>query len=580
MKLERIEINANLGIVHNELENYEEAADIFAESVQIAKELGSKHLEQLILMLLGITHWMLNQVPEAYKCFEQACQLAEALNDEEKIAQACVLFGKLELDQGYPKKALGHLNISREKAVRAVCIKTLTLADHMMGDTYVIVIKPQEAIKHYKQFLEFDENDESEQATARLKMRAYYTDCNDYKSVIECYHEGLRLSLKLNDKRKTESEARESLGISYYHAGDYKKAQECCKEAWAIANAQEYTQLQVRVDMILGDVFCQKRMGKSFKFLFRMLEDFTKSEKATKIRILSKLASSARNIGRYQMAISLHRQQTDIANGIEEKACAFQALGTDYELVHEFDKALDCYKKFLEFAEKMNDVEKGQASVDMERVHLLKGEYNKAIELSKNAESLGDKSVIAKANSVMGCAYTGRGEYGKAIEKIQKEIENTETNDKLKIARAKGNLGKAYIGADGYGHAVVCFRDQMKLAHEIRDKKERGRANENLGDYYDAIGEFNEALLKYKAFLKIANELEDEPGISRANSCIGTIHTEMGRCRNAVKCHEKELKTAKKLGNKVCEGHAFGNLANAYAGLGEYKKPLNCMKKV
>ena len=314
-------------------------------------------------------------------------------------------------------------------------------------------------------------------------------------------------------------------------------------------------------------------MGKASNSYLECLKILPRSEKATRIIVLGKLASSARNIGRYQMAIDLHNEQADIAHGIE-KAHAFEALGTDYELVYEYDKALDCYKKSLEFAEKMNDVEKGQASVNMARVHLLKGEYNKAIEFSETAESLGDKAIKASANSVMGYAYTRLGEYDKAIEKIQKEIDNTETNDKLKIARARGNLGKAYIGAYDYQQAVVCFRDQMKLAQKIQDKKEQGRASENLGNYHAAVGEFSEALLKYEAFFKFARELEDEPGIGRAKGCIGTIFTEMGRYQRAVKCHEKEREKAQKLGNKVCEGHALGNLANAYAGLGKYKEAI------
>ena len=278
--------------------------------------------------------------------------------------------------------------------------------------------------------------------------------------------------------------------------------------------------------------------------------------------------------GPRQMAIVRHKEQAENAHGNGEKARAFKALGTDYELVYEYDKALCYYKKFLEIGENMNDIEKAQASVNMARLYLLEGEYNKVIEFSKTAERLGDKSMIARANSVMGCAYMGRGEYEKAIEKIHKEMDNTETNDKLGIVRAKGNLGKAYIGADDYHQAPICIRQHVKLAQEIKDKREQEGANENFGNYLAAIGEFNEALLKYKQFSKIVELVGDVPGIGRANGCIGAIYTEMGSYKNAVKYHEKERRTAKKLKNKVCEGHALGNLANAYAGLGKYKEAI------
>ena len=853
---ERLDVNVELGLLYTQQENYKEAADSFRETVRIAKELKCKKIEQQNLIRLGMTHTSLNQIPEVYRCFERACQLADHLNDDEIIAEAYKQLGLLELGQGNLQNCLEHLSKSREKALKAGAIELLKFADQNMGDAYMMIRKPWEAIKHYKEFLESDENSKSEQASVRLKIGKCYLGCNDYNSAIKCFHESLNLSLKLDDKKKTQSAAHEQLGVAYYETGDYKQAQKQFHEARTIADTQNYIELQGSVDIRLGDTFCRmgnvsdgaahyqealeiaesladksmeahayqglgeatysidpsnyqnaidyykksleiailcndkKRqqkvhgklgylyheegkwsdavnnfrnsctiaeengdtegvlsckfyMGKAFyndRKYFEAIEclkkanetspskksyeliglsyyemkNFVKArtyfekelseandaqdaprqaraqhnigrvnakcgqirnavinyqnaleiipkcddckdlettiycdlghayqadgqyeealkserkslalaentedklqkaraikkigniffaqkecqkaigryqdclkilpiaEKATKIRVLGKLALTARSIGCYEMAIDHHKEQAEITDENEEKARALEALGTDYVLVYNYNQALECFKKFLQIAEVMNDVEKGKAFVNIARVHLLKSEFDKAIELSETAVRLGDKFVIARANSVMGRAYTGRGEYEMAIEKINQEIKNTDANDKLEIARAKGNLGKAHIGASNYDEAVDCFRDQLKLADQVQDKREKGRVNQNMGTYHAAIGEFEEAFLKYKEFLKIAKQVEDEPGICRANGFIGTIYTEMGRYQKARKCHEKERQIANKLGNKVSEGQALGNLGNAYTGLGKYKDAITLHEK-
>ena len=481
VKLERIEINANLGIVNNELENYKEAVGNFRESFVIARKLRSEHLKQQIHMLLGVTQWMLNQIPDVYICFEHACHLAEDLNDGEKIAQACVLFGTFELEQDDPQKAQEHLSISMEEAIRAGSIKTLTLAYLKMGDAYVTVDKPQEAIKHYKQFLESDEIDESEQATATLKMAACYKDCYDYKSAIECCHEGLRLSLKLNDKRKTECEARESLGISYYDEGDYKQAQEHCKEVWTIANAQKYTQLQGRVDIILGDVFCIQGNVSDGRAHYQEALGIAQS-------LHDKKMEARANHGLGDVTLRKERLKTKLRMALMEsrEKRIRELVGRDNKL-HDGKASHQRHIEAIQHMKKANPTSSPKMSYELisRSNYNMKSDVEVQTELTEASDAHFRQAI---AQEDIGCVNAKSGQFQNAAIDYQHGLNIISRCDDSKNLESTINsdLGHFELENIGYLKAPICEEKYLVLANSIKDKLQQARAHEERGNIFFA----------------------------------------------------------------------------------------------
>ncbi|XP_078380663.1 tetratricopeptide repeat protein 28-like isoform X2 [Oculina patagonica] len=76
--------------------------------------------------------------------------------------------------------------------------------------------------------------------------------------------------------------------------------------------------------------------------------------------------------------------------------------------------------------------------------------------------------------------------------------------------------------------------------------------------------------------LKIAKEVGDTAGEGHAYGNLGNAYLSLGDFRKAIECHEYLLKITKEVEDRAGEGSAYGNLGNAYLRLGDYKKAIEC----
>ena len=142
----------------------------------------------------------------------------------------------------------------------------------------------------------------------------------------------------------------------------------------------------------------------------------------------------------------------------------------------------------------------------------LLGDYQKAIEYHekdlKIAKEIGDRAGEGGAYGNLGIAYRSLGDYQKAIEyhekhlKIAKEIGNRSGE-----GAAYGSLGIAYRSLGDYQKAIEYHEKHLKIAKEIGNRAGEGNAYHNIGYAYFSLEQFENAVDKFSCALQTFNAM-------------------------------------------------------------------------
>lgn len=569
------DIYKDLGVASLIEKDYKNAISYYLQSLEFANIVNDDKRRQRAYESLGDAHRETKQWSQAISHYDRSLDVAKRLDDKKGLQGRCeTKMGLTYYEAEEYKKAIEFL----EKANDGTVAEEIYL---FLGRAYAKVGQYEKAEKYLGKDLRNakDRCDMRRQARVQGYIGRVYVKTGKFQDAFDCYHKAHDIAQQLEDKAE-EAEVYCNLGCAFQASHQFKDAIENHKKFLQLSEKLDNKRAQARAHKKLGNIYyATGEHASAIKSYNACLATLENTDQSTTVRVFSKLCRIWRSIGKLEMAIDYHKSQADNAVAPKDIARASENLCIDYELNGDYDKALDLQEKYFEAAEQLGTQAQGQAHVNIARVHLAKGEYKEAVTKAKIAEELDNTAVKARAYGVMGCAYTGLGQYETAKDMHGKEMCVMDANDKSANAQAKGYIGIAHLGKGDYKDAIVSFQEQKKFVQKIKNKKEEGRMNENFGNYYAAIGECKQAIPYNEKFLKIAEEDGDKAAIGRAKSCIGTNFTEMGQYQDALKCHEEEIKIAKNLKNKVREGQALGNLGNVYTNLCVYQRAIELHKE-
>lgn len=524
--------------------------------------------------------------------YEHSCEIAKRLDDKTGLQARC-------------ERKLGFSYYEDKQYHKAIELLEKACQDAQAGEIYLVLGHAHAQVGSYDKAVEYfckelQNAKDAREVQRQVRVLGYIgrvcVKSDRFQDAIEYHEKALNIVPKLNDK--VEADIYCNLGCAYKANSQDEEAMMNQKKFLQIGQHLNDKSLQGRAHKKIGNIYyaiackhaniSEETKSEETKLLFRectrsAIESYEASlyllestDKPATVRVLGKLGCTKRGIGQLQKAIDCHKIQLERAVDLKDRESAFNNLIIDYELNGDYDEALELQEEYFKAAEKLGGQSHGQAYVNIAKVHLGKGEYKEAIRRAESAEKIYNTAVKAEAYGVMGCAYTGQGQYKTAREMHLEEMRVMGSNDKSGLARAEGNIGLAHMGEGDYNNAIASFRMQRK---RMQDKREEGRLNENFGNYYAAIGECSKAITYCDKSLEIAEEIGDKAAIGRANACKGTAFTEMGQYQNALKCHEEEKEIAKKLKNEVREGQALGNLGNVYTNFCDYQRAIEHLKE-
>jgi tetratricopeptide (TPR) repeat protein len=265
----------------------------------------------------------------------------------------------------------------------------------------------------------------------------------------------------------------------------------------------------------------------------------------------------------YDTAIKAFRAAL-VLQGVKPSECAALLIhiGIAQHKHSKWDEAEGAYKEALNWAEKGKD-ELGQADAlgNLGLVYQDKGEwdkaiefYNKDLEISKKIGDVEDpirEHGMAQTYGNLGNVYQLKEERDKAIEFYRKALKEFEKiGDEHGMAQTYGNLGSVYGSKGKWNKASEFYHKTLKGFEKIRDDHGIAQTYMNLGNVYGSKGNWDKAIEFYSKALKGFEKIGDERGIARTKANIGILYKEHGKKDEARKLLEESLRMLEKIGDR------------------------------
>jgi tetratricopeptide (TPR) repeat protein len=268
------------------------------------------------------------------------------------------------------------------------------------------------------------------------------------------------------------------------------------------------------------------------------------------------------------------------------------ALGSEYQNIADYDKAIECYEKSLFIIRDILELSHPATAVFFNNLGLAwkeKGEYDKALEnlqkslfirLKENGES---HDTVCASYANLGSYWMEQGNYDKAKDCFDKSLAID-----LKIhgafhpstAISYSNLGVSFKYKGDYKKAIDYTQKALAVQLEVN-----GESNSLIATYYGNIagsfiemGEFDEAIVNCEKALSVDLKIHGElhPSILTWYNNLGVVWQKKGDNLKAIDYYEDALRTSLKIYGdchpKIIS--TYNNLGSTLLDIGEIEKAL------
>ncbi len=247
------------------------------------------------------------------------------------------------------------------------------------------------------------------------------------------------------------------------------------------------------------------------------------------------------------------------------------------------EKALQNYLIALENAQKINSPMQPDILNDIGVLYKSQGEYLKAIEYFQRnleyVEAHKDSILIGRTLNNMANVYFSYGVYSKAIEYYEKAIELfKKLNKQNYVGYLYLNIGVAYKKSNQNSKALEFFRKSQEIFTRISFKPGLAQVKGEIGTLYAETGNYALALQYVEEALEVYKSLGEKLLIAQVLRQMGEIYQKAGSFATALKYFQESIKLFKELNAKKELLDSYENLASVYSSLGNYKQAYESFK--
>ncbi|NHM06482.1 tetratricopeptide repeat protein [Flavobacterium sp. CYK-4] len=301
-------------------------------------------------------------------------------------------------------------------------------------------------------------------------------------------------------------------------------------------------------------------------------------------------------------------------NKIDSLKAALQASKNDIDKTQTYNALADAYKtsdpkqmlayatKALALSEKIGySIEAGQANLNLGNVHIILGNYSKALQYFATAQnifeaesqgnpktSLTIKKGLAKAYGSIGIVFAEQSNYAKALLYHLKSVRIYESiGEKKKCGQVYNNIGVAYQSQGETFKALEYFLKAQKIQEQLSDPQigitltniANGYLKENdlvkaldyytkaktkidanqdpraLGEWYNNMGLYHlaakkpsQAIENWNAAITTFGQIEDKFGVANTYLYLGQLYLEQKNPTAAMESANQALQLGKQIG--------------------------------
>ncbi|MEM3445222.1 MAG: tetratricopeptide repeat protein [Thermoplasmata archaeon] len=299
-------------------------------------------------------------------------------------------------------------------------------------------------------------------------------------------------------------------------------------------------------------------------------------------------ARAARKRFANEESIGFYRKVLEAAGEGEQhrelRLQVLEELADVLEVAGKYDDALEMLNLSIAL-HAGNQLETGKCYRKRCEIHIMKGEYEKALEEGKKAEqalaSIPEGELeLARVWSAKGVIWMRKGDYRKAIE-FQKRANEVfkKFGAEKEQASVCHRIGTCYSFLGEYEKALGEFVRALNIREKIKDLRGLAATYNNIGTVYDDRGEYEKALEYYTKSLELYERIEDVRGIAFAYNNIGVVAKNRGEYERALSSYTKSLMLKEKIGDIRGIAIAYTNIGDIFRDRGEYEKALEYHRK-
>ena len=313
----------------------------------------------------------------------------------------------------------------------------------------------------------------------------------NFKQAIKYYKETLEFTMNIKSKPAI-AESYFSLGNSFQAVGDIRQAINYYEEALKIYKSIGDTYGELKCYTNLGiQCFRSNNIQQAMGYYEKALEiSIVLEDKAIEAKCYDEVGILFHSLGYFEEAIELCKQALRIAEDIGDKvveAACYGNLGIVYLSLKNFKEAKYCQTKDLEIAKAIGDrVLEARCYANLANVYSGENDSNNSIKFNQQAtdifKSVSDKTGEAKTQFSMGVTFFKINDFPRGIEiLLNAEKLFIETNQIQDLKKIYDILFMAYKIVGDINEAIKVQENKKKLEQIILNKKDDGAGAKYVG---------------------------------------------------------------------------------------------------
>lgn len=246
-----------------------------------------------------------------------------------------------------------------------------------------------------------------------------------------------------------------------------------------------------------------------------------------------------------------------------------------------FDDAIVCLNYAKKIFTEINDkYYLCKVAVIMGSVHVLKGEFQKALEYNleglRLAEEDNNEENIMILCSNSGLTYWNLGEMTKSYEYISRSlVYKRKRGDKLDIAKSLNNLGLVYSSMGDYLKALEVYQEAYNIVELHGETKGLGILTMNLGLLYERLGEMDKAFVFLHKALEAYTKVNYKKGLGECLVNMSLMNRARGNLDAALKYAYESYDVAVEIGDKKVIAFAYQEIMHVFRVKKDFTKALD-----
>ena len=207
--------------------------------------------------------------------------------------------------------------------------------------------------------------------------------------------------------------------------------------------------------------------------------------------------------------------------------------------------------------------------------HRMVSEYPQAIEAYEASflafEKLGDTMRMGYTLRQLGQCYSEQDRSSEAMDHYLRSLSIAQMlKDSLEMARVYSLVGELYHNTDQLDEALKYAFLALDIRQRLGDEKKLSYSYSFLGNIYSDMGDFEKSLEYLQKDLAISRKYESLTGIGLALNNIGYTYLDWGKPELALAYFSEAVEPLQQLGNDYFLANVYNNLGRVYNTLGRF----------